>query len=118
MIWHAEKSGKRGRPETFSEAAIQACLALKVLFGLPLRQTVRPVESLIGMAGLDWPGALEDVGAIPCSKPGRSQNELPETFRARIMSRDADHQAAEIQIHIAIMNRFSVLGTAEIEAAA
>ena len=22
-IWHAEKSGKRGRPETFSDAAIQ-----------------------------------------------------------------------------------------------
>ena len=30
-------------------------LALKVLFGLPLRQTVGLVESLIRMAGLDWP---------------------------------------------------------------
>ncbi len=28
---------------------------LKVLFGLPLRQTVGLVESLIQMAGLDWP---------------------------------------------------------------
>ena len=55
MVWHAEKSGKRGRPETFSEAAIQTCLTLKVLFGLPLRQTVGLVESLIQMAGLDWP---------------------------------------------------------------
>lgn len=55
MIWHAEKSGKRGRPETFSNAAIQTYLTLKVLFGLPLRQTVGLVESLIQMAGLDWP---------------------------------------------------------------
>ncbi|MCP1167714.1 IS5 family transposase [Limimaricola litoreus] len=55
MIWHAGKTGKRGRPETFSDAAVQICLTLKVLFGLPLRQTVGLVESLIQMAGLDWP---------------------------------------------------------------
>lgn len=47
MVWHAGKTGKRGRPETFSDAAIQICLTLKVLFGLPLRQTVGLVESLI-----------------------------------------------------------------------
>ena len=55
MVWLAGKTGKRGRPETFSDAAIQTCLTLKVLFGLPLRQTVGLVESLIQMAGLDWP---------------------------------------------------------------
>ena len=55
MVWHAGKTGKRGRPETFSDAAIQTCLTLKVLFGLPLRQTVGLVESLIQMAGLDCP---------------------------------------------------------------
>jgi hypothetical protein len=58
MDWHAGKTGKtgkRGRPETFSDAAIQTCLSLKVLFGLPLPQTVGLVESLIQMAGLDWP---------------------------------------------------------------
>lgn len=54
-VWHAGKTGKRGRPETFSDAAVQVCLTLKVLFGLPLRQTVGLVESLIRMAGLDWP---------------------------------------------------------------
>ena len=37
-IWLAEPSGKRGRPATFTDAAIQACLTLKALFGLPLRQ--------------------------------------------------------------------------------
>ncbi len=54
-VWHTGKSGKRGRPETFSDAAIQTCLTLKVLFGLPLRQAVGLGESLIRTAGLDWP---------------------------------------------------------------
>lgn len=54
-VWHAGKTGKRGRPETFSNAAVQVCLTLKVLFGLPRRRTVGLVESLIRMAGLDWP---------------------------------------------------------------
>jgi len=31
MVWHADKTSKRGRPETFSDAAIQTCLTLKVL---------------------------------------------------------------------------------------
>ena len=37
-------------------------------------------------------------------------------FGERIMSRDPDRQTAEIQIRIAIMNRFAALGRAEIEA--
>lgn len=40
-------------PENFSDSAIQTCLTLKVLFGLPLRQTVGLVASLIELAGLD-----------------------------------------------------------------
>ena len=39
-------------------------------------------------------------------------------FGERIMSKDPDRQTAEIQIRIAIMNRFSGLGKAEIEAVA
>ena len=33
----------------------------------------------------------------------------------RIMARDFDRQDAEVQIRIALMNRFNALGTAEIE---
>ena len=36
--WSAPKRGRPGWPETFSDAAIQFCLAIKVLFGLALRQ--------------------------------------------------------------------------------
>jgi hypothetical protein len=55
MEWLASRRGRPGRPETFSDAAIQLCLSLKVLFGLGLRQTIGMVESLLKMAGLDWP---------------------------------------------------------------
>jgi len=47
-------SGKRGRQQSFSDAAIQTCLTLKMLFGLPLRQTTGFVQSLLRLVGLDW----------------------------------------------------------------
>lgn len=55
MRWLAPLTGKNGRNPTFSDAAIQFCLTIKGLFGLPLRQTVGMVESLIQLSGLDWP---------------------------------------------------------------
>ena len=36
-VWLAEPSGKRGRSTTVTDAAIQACLTLKALFGLASR---------------------------------------------------------------------------------
>jgi len=54
MTCKAEASGRRGRQQTYSDAAIQACLTLKVLFGLPLRQTTGFVESLLQRVGLGW----------------------------------------------------------------
>ncbi len=53
--WLAVPRGRRRRPATFSDAAIQTCLTLKALFGLPLRQTEGLVASLIELGGLDWP---------------------------------------------------------------
>ena len=55
MQWFAAPSGKRGRQRTFSDAAIQFCLSIKCLFGLALRQSLGLVESLLRLAGLDWP---------------------------------------------------------------
>jgi transposase len=55
MKWGANPSGKRGRSRTFSDAAIQTCLTMKVLFGMALRQTTGFVESLLRLTGLDWP---------------------------------------------------------------
>ena len=54
MNWHAKPSAKRGRSRTFSDAAIQTCLTMKVLFGMALRQTTGFVGSLLQLTGLDW----------------------------------------------------------------
>jgi len=54
MIWVPPPSGRRGRQQNFSDAAIQACLTLKVLFGLPLRQTTGFVQNLLQLIGLAW----------------------------------------------------------------
>lgn len=55
MAWHAPHEGRPGRPPVFSNAAIQFCLSIKVLFKLPLRQTAGMVSSLLQLSGLDWP---------------------------------------------------------------
>ena len=60
--WLAEPTGRRGRQPTFSNAAIQTCLTLKALFGLPLRQTTGMVASLLELAGLDW--AVPDFSTL------------------------------------------------------
>jgi Transposase DDE domain len=54
MTWLATHDGSPGRPAVFSDAAIQFCLTIKVLFKLPLRQTTGMVASLLKMADLDW----------------------------------------------------------------
>ncbi|WP_419186861.1 transposase, partial [Pseudorhodobacter antarcticus] len=38
----------------YSDAAIQTCLTMKVLFGMALRQTTGFVESLLHLIDLDW----------------------------------------------------------------
>lgn len=62
MTWEPPPSGKRSGQQDYSDAAIQACLTLKVLFGMPLRQTTGFVESLLRLAGLDW--AVPDYSTL------------------------------------------------------
>jgi len=52
--WKAKPTGERCRQPRYNDAAIQACLTIKVLFGLPLRQTTGFVESLLKLVDLDW----------------------------------------------------------------
>ncbi len=74
MAWHAGRTGKRGHPDTFSDSAVQTCLTLKVLFGLPLRQTVGLVASLIEMAGLDW--QVPDYSTL-CRRQAKIAVQIP-----------------------------------------
>jgi hypothetical protein len=54
MAWAAKPTGKRARQPVYSDAAVQTCLTMKVLFGMALRQTTGFVESLLRLIGLDW----------------------------------------------------------------
>lgn len=54
MTWEAAPTGKRGRQPDYSDAAVQTCLTMKVLFGMALRQTTGFVESLLQLINLDW----------------------------------------------------------------
>ena len=64
MSWQAAPRGKRGRTQTYSDAAIQFCLTIKNLFGLALRQTIGFIQSLLKLAGLGW--------GVPDYKIGRA----------------------------------------------
>lgn len=55
MDWFAAPDGRSGRPLRFSTQAIEFCLTLKGLFQLPLRQVTGLAQSLLRLAGLDWP---------------------------------------------------------------
>ena len=54
LCCHAGPTGKRGRQPEVRNASIQVCLTMKVLFGLPRRQTTGFVESLLHLTGLAW----------------------------------------------------------------
>ena len=68
MTWDATPTGKRGRQPSYSDAAVQTRLTMKMLFGMvdivaplvratmSLRQTTGFVESLLRLIGLDWTG--------------------------------------------------------------
>jgi hypothetical protein len=54
LNWYAAPTGKQGRNPNFSDETIQFCLTLKVLFQLPLRQTIGLVGSILKLSKLDW----------------------------------------------------------------
>jgi hypothetical protein len=69
MAWAAKPTGKRGRQPVYSDAAVQTCLTMKVLFGMALRQTTGFVESLLCLIGLDW--EVPDFSTLSRPLPGR-----------------------------------------------
>lgn len=76
MAWLATAASRPGRPQRFSDSAIELCLTLKVLFGLALRQVTGLVASLLKLAKLDWP--VPDYTTL-C----RRQKTLAVTFGGR-----------------------------------
>jgi len=76
ITWQARADGRPGRRSVSSDAAIQFCLSLKILFKLPLRQTEGRVASLLRLAGL-----LSSPSA-PLPAKG-NQAEVPNHKRGR-----------------------------------
>ena len=76
MSWDGAPTGRRGRQQTYSDAAIQTCLSMKVLFGMALRQTTGFVESLLRLVDLDW--AVPDFSTL-----SRRQKALAVTIPYR-----------------------------------
>lgn len=76
MTCEAAPTGKRSRQPEYSGSAIQACLTMKVLFGMALRQTTGFVESLLHLINPDW--------AVPnFSTLSRQQKTLKVNIRYR-----------------------------------
>ena len=86
MIWAAKPTGKRGRQPVYSQAAVQTCLTMKVLFGMELRETTGFVESLFSLIGLDWD--VPDFSTL-----SRRQKTLAVNIR---------HRAAQGPLHLLI----------------
>lgn len=55
MHWYGNASGKPGRSPTFSDSAMQFCLAVKGLLDLPLRPAMQVTKQMLQAAGLNWP---------------------------------------------------------------
>lgn len=55
MQYLAARTSKRDRQPVFTDAAIQACVTLKAVFGLSLRQTTGMVASLLELANRPFP---------------------------------------------------------------
>lgn len=53
--WRGRRTGKRGAPLTYSDAAIQVLLMLKAVFSLPYRSVEGLAGSLMRLMGLDLP---------------------------------------------------------------
>ena len=67
-------TGKRGRQQSFSDAAIQTCLTMKIPFGMPLRQMNGFVQSLLQLVGLE--GTVSDFSAM-CRRQKTLKASIP-----------------------------------------
>jgi len=65
-----------------------------------------------GPAGIEapGPGALAELERVPSPQQGGNENELRELLGQRLTARDFDRQVAEVQIRVAVLNRFTALG--------
>ena len=86
MSWAAQPTDKRGRQPVYSDAAVQTCLTMKVLFGMALRKTTGCVESLLRLIGLDWD--VPDFGTL--------------SRRQKTLAVNIPHRGSQVPLHLLI----------------
>jgi len=77
--WRPARTGKRGRPQEYSEAAINATLLIRQVFHLPLRQTEGLMTALARVLQADI--AIPDFSSI-----SRCSVELPRHLVSKAMT--------------------------------
>ncbi|GHG35035.1 hypothetical protein GCM10017322_37400 [Paracoccus aerius] len=87
MVWLAPKAGHPGRPPVFSDAAIQLCMMVKVLFSLPLRQSTGMVARILKMTRLDW--SVPDFSTLS-HKQGSLVVDIPHRRAAGLLNLPVD----------------------------
>lgn len=88
MAWAAKPTGKRGRQPVYSDAAVQTCLTMKVLFAMALRQTTGFVESQPCLVGLDW--EVPDFSTL--------------SRREKTLAVNISHRASQVPLHLLIVS--------------
>ena len=99
--WYSTEAATRGRPQYYSDAAIQCCLILRQVYHLPLRQTQGFVWSLTGLMALDLDVpdystlskrgiSLEMARLIDTIKPG--SHVIIDSTGLKVYGKDEWHQ--------------------------
>jgi DDE family transposase len=77
--WRPERTGRRGRPQAYSDVAIEAALLIRRVFHLPLRQTEGCMAALVRVLQADI--AIPDFSSL-----SRRSVELPRHLASKAMT--------------------------------
>jgi hypothetical protein len=78
--WAPEKSGRRGRPTSYSDIVIETAVMLRLAMGKPWRQTEGMLRSIIQMLGLDLPVPDHTTEFIPIKPLAATGSGAPESY--------------------------------------
>lgn len=77
--WIPENTGKKGRPQKYSNLAIETCLFLRMVCSLPLRQTEGFTRSLVSLMGLSL--NVPDYSTLSKRSINLELSELAQTLK-------------------------------------
>ncbi len=77
--WIPENTGKKGRPQKYSNLAIETCLFLRMVCSLPLRQTEGFARSLVRLMGLSL--NIPDYSTLSKRSINLELSELAQTLK-------------------------------------